>query len=115
MGSRKFRCLWGEHLISLGALRAAGTPPQNLAVLHLDAHADLRTEYLGEADSHAAVMYHVHHELGLEIFQFGIRSAAAEEVAYAERHTHFYPFQVWSRCVRCCRGCRDSPFICRWI
>ncbi len=84
----------GEHLISLGALRAAARRHKNLAVLHLDAHADLRTEYLGEADSHAAVMYHVHHELGLEIFQFGIRSATAEEVAYAERHTHFYPFQV---------------------
>src|SRR5690606_35820269 len=50
--------LGGEHLISLGALRAAAQYHNNLAVVHLDAHADLRTDYLGETNSHAAVMYH---------------------------------------------------------
>ncbi|HZK25720.1 MAG TPA: agmatinase [Oscillospiraceae bacterium] len=92
---QKFPLLMGgEHLISLGALRAAAQHHKNLVVLHLDAHADLRTDYLGEADSHAAVMYHAHQELGLELFQFGIRSATAEELAYANQHTHFYPYNV---------------------
>ncbi|MCR3922044.1 MAG: agmatinase [Firmicutes bacterium] len=84
----------GEHLITLGSLRAAVRHHKNLAVIHLDAHADLRTDYLGEAHSHASVMYHAHQELGLELFQFGIRSATAEEVIFSKQHTHFYPFHV---------------------
>lgn len=86
--------LGGEHLISLGAVRAVAQKFPGLAVVHFDAHADLRTGYLGEAYSHAAVMYHIHRECGAELFQFGIRSASAEELAYAKQHTHLYPFHV---------------------
>jgi len=86
--------LGGEHLVTLGALRAVSQKFPGLAVVHFDAHADLRTGYLGEAYSHAAVMYHAHHELGVDLFQFGIRSATAEEWAYARQHTQFYPFHV---------------------
>ena len=86
--------LGGEHLVSLGALRAAARHHQNLAVIHFDAHADLRTDYLGEAYSHASVMYQAYQELGLELYQFGIRSATAQEVSFAKQHTHFYPFHV---------------------
>jgi agmatinase len=86
--------LGGEHLVSLGALRAVVQKYPGLAVVHFDAHADLRPGYLGEAYSHAAVMYHAHHELGALLFQFGIRSATAEECDYARQHTHFYPFHV---------------------
>ncbi|NLZ39623.1 MAG: agmatinase [Firmicutes bacterium] len=93
--ANKFPLLMGgEHLVSLGALRAAAKYHRDLVVVHLDAHADLRAEYLGEAHSHASVMYHVQQELGLPIYQYGIRSAAAEEAAYAKEHTHFYPFHV---------------------
>lgn len=92
---RKFPLLLGgEHLVSLGALRAAARYHPGLAVVHLDAHADLRTDYLGETHSHAAVMYHANRELGLELYQFGIRSATAEELTFAKQHTHFYPFHV---------------------
>lgn len=86
--------LGGEHLVTLGALRALAKRHPDLAVIQLDAHADLRAEYLGEKYSHASVMYHVKRELGLEIFQFGIRSATAEEADFAKQHTHFYPFHV---------------------
>lgn len=86
--------LGGEHLVSLGALRAAARHYPDLAVLHFDAHADLRTDYMGEAHSHASVMYHAHNELGMELFQFGIRSATREEETFAKKHTHFYPFHV---------------------
>ncbi|NLM51688.1 MAG: agmatinase [Firmicutes bacterium] len=86
--------LGGEHLVSLGALRACARYYQNLAVIHLDAHADLRPDYLGEVNSHASVMYRAQTELGLEIFQFGIRSATAEEVVFANQYTHFYPYHV---------------------
>jgi agmatinase len=86
--------LGGEHLVSLGALRAAAEKYPGLAVIHLDAHADLREEYLGESLSHASVMRHAYEELGVEIYQFGIRSATAEEALFANQHTHFYPFHV---------------------
>jgi agmatinase len=86
--------LGGEHLVSLGALRAASAAFERLAVIHLDAHADLRAAYLGEAHSHASVMRLIRSELGLDIYQFGIRSADREEVDFANQHTHFYPFHV---------------------
>lgn len=86
--------LGGEHLLTLGALRAVSRFYDGLAVVQLDAHADLRPEYLGVAHTHASVMYHIKRELAPEIFQFGIRSATAEEVAFARENTHFYPFQV---------------------
>ncbi len=86
--------LGGEHLVSLGAMRAAAQRFPNLAVIHFDAHADLRTDYMGEANSHAAVMRRAFDDLGVELFQYGIRSATAEETAFAKQHTHFYPFHV---------------------
>lgn len=95
LSSGKFPLLLGgEHLVSLGALRAVAGKYQDLAVIHLDAHADLRTHYLGEPHSHASVMYHAFHELGIELYQFGIRSATREEIAFAQKHTHFHPFHV---------------------
>ena len=42
----------GEHLVTLGAMRAAVKRYPNLRVVHFDAHADLRDEYLGEPLSH---------------------------------------------------------------
>jgi agmatinase len=86
--------LGGEHLVSLAALRAAAQRYPGLAVIHLDAHADLRTDYMGEPHSHASVMYHAHTSLGVELYQFGIRSATREEESFAKKHTHFYPFHV---------------------
>ena len=86
--------LGGEHLVSLSALRAAAKVHPKLSVLHFDAHADLRTDYMGEAHSHASVMYHAYQELGVDLYQFGIRSATVDEVAFAKQHTHFYPFHV---------------------
>jgi agmatinase len=86
--------LGGEHLVSLAALRAAAKKYPNLAVIHFDAHADLRTDYMGEPHSHASVMYHAYTSLGVELFQFGIRSATREEETFAKKHTHFYPFHV---------------------
>jgi len=88
--------LGGEHLVSLGALRAAVKHYPKLAVLHFDAHADLRSEYLGEPYSHASVMYHAYTELGVELFQFGIRSGTREEQTFAKEHTHYYPFHVFA-------------------
>jgi agmatinase len=72
--------LGGEHLVSLGAIRAAADAHPDLKVIHLDAHADLRDDYLGQRLSHATVMRRVCDLVGPErIRQIGIRSCTREE------------------------------------
>jgi agmatinase len=74
----------GEHLVSLPAVTACHLQFPQLCVLHFDAHADLREEYLGETLSHATVMRRIWDELGDgRIWQFGIRSGTVEEFAFA--------------------------------
>jgi len=73
--------LGGEHLVTLGALRALHREGA-FALVQLDAHADLRDGYLGERLSHASVVYHAQELLGRErVLQFGIRSGTEEELA----------------------------------
>ena len=73
-GKRPF-LLGGEHLVTLGAVRAAVRKYPDLAVIHFDAHADLRQDYLGAELSHACVLRRCWELLGDgRIFQFGIRS-----------------------------------------
>ncbi len=77
--------LGGEHLVTLGAVRAAAKRFPGLRILHFDAHADLRDDYLGNQLSHACVMRRCHDLLGDgRIFQFGIRSGTREEFAFME-------------------------------
>jgi len=65
--------LGGEHTITLGGVKAAKEKYKDLSVLQLDAHPDLRDEYLGQKFSHACVMRRIR-ELGIPITAFGIRS-----------------------------------------
>lgn len=70
----------GEHLVTLPTLKAISKHFDNLAVVHFDAHTDLRKEYLGEEMSHSAVIYHIGQIIGFEnIKQIGIRSGMKEE------------------------------------
>jgi agmatinase len=72
--------LGGEHLVSLGAIRAAAKTHRDLAVVHLDAHADLRDDYLRQKMSHATVMRRVYELLGGDsLSQIGIRSCTHGE------------------------------------
>lgn len=83
----------GEHLVSLGAIRAAVRKYPDLHVVHFDAHTDLRDEYLGCSLSHATVIRRVWDLLGDgRIHQFGIRSGTREEFRWAKEHTFFTPF-----------------------
>ncbi len=76
--------LGGEHLVTLGAVRAAAKKYPDLNILHFDAHTDLRDEYLGENLSHATVMRRCWDILGDgHIFQFGIRSGDRPEFQWA--------------------------------
>ncbi len=83
----------GEHLVTLGAVRAVEKCFPDLHIIHFDAHADLRDDYLGATLSHACVMRRCHDLLGDgRIHQFCIRSGEREEFQFAKEHTDMRPF-----------------------
>lgn len=84
----------GEHLVTLGSVRAAAKKYSDMHIIHFDAHTDLRTDYLGVELSHACVIRRCWEILGDgRIHQFGIRSGEREEFEWAKSgHTDFHPF-----------------------
>ncbi|WP_394273904.1 agmatinase [Butyricicoccus sp.] len=83
----------GEHLVTLGAVRAALNHFPDLHMIHFDAHADLRQEYLGVQLSHACVLRRCHDLVGDgRIHQFCIRSGDREEFRFANAHTDMHKF-----------------------
>ena len=77
--------LGGEHLVTLGAVEATLEKYPDLHIIHFDAHADLREDYLGNPLSHATVVRRCFDRLGKgRIFQFGIRSGDRKEFAFAD-------------------------------
>ena len=92
---KRFVMLGGEHLVTLGSLRAVCRRYPDLHIIHLDAHTDLRTDYLGEALSHSTVLYHAWKLVGDgRIFQFGIRSGEKYEFEFAKQHTTLRKFDL---------------------
>ena len=84
----------GEHLVTLGAVRAVLKKYPKLHIIHFDAHADLRDDYLGARLSHACVMRRCHDLVGDgRIHQFCIRSGEKAEFEFAKNHTDIHPFQ----------------------
>ena len=70
----------GEHLVTLPEIKAVSKFYKDLAIVHFDAHTDLREEYLGEKMSHSAVIRHASKIVGARnIKQIGIRSGMKEE------------------------------------
>lgn len=87
--------LGGEHLVTLGAVRAMVKKYPDLHIIHFDAHADLRDDYLGEKLSHASVLRRSWELVGDgHVHQFGIRSGERAEFDFAFAHTDFHPFNV---------------------
>ncbi len=85
--------LGGEHLVTLAAVRAVVDKYPDLHIIHFDAHADLRDDYLGAKLSHACVLRRCYELLGdNRIHQFCIRSGEREEFQFAAQHTDFHPF-----------------------
>lgn len=83
----------GEHLVTLGSVRAVAEKYKDLHIIHFDAHADLRNEYLGVELSHACVMRRCHEILGNgRIHQFCIRSGERDEFTFAMEHTDMHKF-----------------------
>ena len=78
--------LGGDHLISLPIIEELVKSYPQLQIVHIDAHTDLREEYLGEPASHSTVMRRVTERLGEgKLFQIGIRSGTEEEFKLARK------------------------------
>ena len=95
LDSGKFRLMiGGEHLVTLGTVRAVAQKYPDLHIIHFDAHADLRDDYLGVKLSHACVLKRCHELVGDgRIHQFGIRSGERAEFRWAaEGHTDLHKF-----------------------
>jgi agmatinase len=85
----------GEHLVTLGAVRAVSKKYPDLHIIHFDAHTDLRTDYLGEKLSHATVLRRIWDLVGDgKIFQYGIRSGEKYEFDFAKEHTILNKFNL---------------------
>ena len=85
-GKRVFG-IGGEHLVTLPEIQAISKYVDNLAIVHFDAHTDLREEYLGEEMSHSAVIRHCSKIVGAEnIKQIGIRSGMKEEWEFMKNY-----------------------------
>ena len=83
----------GEHLVTLGAVRAVYEKYPDLHIIHFDAHADLRDEYLGATLSHASVIHRVWDMVGDDkIYQFGIRSGERAEFEWGKNHVKTQKF-----------------------
>ena len=92
LGKRPF-LLGGEHLVTLGAFRAAIQKYPDIAIVHFDAHADVRDQYLDVPLSHACVLRRCWELTGDgRIFQFGIRSGEKSEFLWGKDHVKTQKF-----------------------
>ncbi len=77
----------GEHSITYPVVKAVKDVYGDFVLVHLDAHCDLRDEYLGNKYSHACVIRRCF-DLTEDVYQFGIRSGDKEEWEFAEEYTN---------------------------
>lgn len=78
----------GNHTVTIGSVKAFGEVTNDLSVLQLDAHSDLRQEYEGSQYNHACAIARAREVA--PVVQVGIRSMSADESAYAEKERIFF-------------------------
>ena len=78
----------GEHSLTPGAIRPLVAKYRDLAILQIDAHADLRDGYLGEHYSHASAMRRVLDNPGVTLVSVGIRALCTEEAGFYLDNRH---------------------------
>ncbi|MDO4763958.1 MAG: agmatinase [Flavobacteriaceae bacterium] len=87
-----FTLIGGEHSVSIGSLRAVGEKYENLTVLQLDAHTDLRPEFHGSTSNHACAVFEANQKHNL--VQVGIRSCDIEEMQYVPKGQCFWAHEI---------------------
>lgn len=85
--------LGGNHTVVIGAVKASAECFDDLSVLQLDAHSDLRMEYEGSEYSHASVMARVREFV--PVVQLGIRSMSADELPYVDNERMFFAHDLY--------------------
>lgn len=102
--------LGGEHLVTWPIVQAVHARHPEVALIHIDAHADLREQYEGEPLSHSTPVRKIAELIGgHNVYQFGIRSGTREEFQYAREHLHFHPFDVLEPLEQCLPGLAGRP------
>jgi agmatinase len=98
LSEKKFPILLGgDHLITLPIVEELFKIYPQLHIVHIDAHTDLREEYLGEFLSHSTVMKRVLDRMGEgKLYQIGIRSGTEEEFKLAKKIKSFIPLDPGS-------------------
>jgi agmatinase len=93
---KKSVMIGGEHLVTYPVVKAYHEQYPDLKIIHLDAHTDLRDEFLGMKLSHATVIKRCYDLLGdNRIYQFGIRSGDKHEFDFAKNgHTTMEKFTL---------------------
>lgn len=84
----------GDHSTPLGAIRAiAENLKKDYAIIHIDAHADLRQSYMGFTHSHASIMYNVMNSdfAPQKLVQVGVRDFCWEEADLIQRDERIRP------------------------
>jgi agmatinase len=86
----------GEHLVSWPVMKAMYKKYPDLAIIHFDAHTDLREEYEGEPLSHSTPIRKIAEHIGpSNVYSFGIRSGMKEEFDWAKQNgMHISKFEV---------------------
>lgn len=94
--SNKFLTFFGgEHSISIGLIKAFYEKYNNLTVLQLDAHADLRPEYHGTPYNHACAVYDASKNTNL--IQVGIRSMDESENEHLNREKCYFAEDIYAK------------------
>ena len=95
LNRNKFVTLFGgEHSISIGAIRAFSRHYENLTVVQIDAHADLRESYEGSKCNHACALYEANQTTNL--IQVGIRSMDHSEKSVMNYDNVFFAHEIES-------------------
>lgn len=87
-----FTLFGGEHSVSIGSIRAVGEKFENLTILQLDAHTDLRPEFHGSTSNHACAVFEASQKHNL--VQVGIRSCDVEEMQYVNGEQCFWAQEI---------------------
>lgn len=87
-----FTLFGGEHSVSIGSIRAVGEKYDNLTILQLDAHTDLRPEFHGSTSNHACAVFEANQKHNL--VQVGIRSCDIEEMQYVPKGQCFWAHEI---------------------
>ncbi len=82
----------GEHSVSIGTIKAFNEMFEDLTVLHIDAHADLRQHYEGSNCNHACAVYEASQTTNL--IQVGIRSMDVIEKTVMDKEKTYFAHEM---------------------